>query len=113
MFANFTAESNTRPYDSPGDPWKFAADTPELQREIDAVLAKFQPEPEHYAGQFVRFHTALESGTEIPATLADARQSLELITAIYSSSETGQPVDLPLASDHPNYTSWTPAAWRK
>ena len=80
---------------------------------LDAALAEFQPEPEHYAGQFVRFHAALAAGAELPASLADARQSLELITAIYYSSETGQPVDLPLASDHPNYTSWTPAAWRK
>ena len=112
VFQNFTAESNTRPYDSPGDPWKFAADTPELQKEVDAALTEFQPELEHYAGQFVRFHSALENGTPLPATLADARQSLELITAIYSSSETGQPVDLPLAKNHPNYSSWTPAAWR-
>ena len=106
------AKCTTRPYDSPGDPWKFAADTPELQKGIDAAFAEFQPEPEHYAGQFVRFHSALENGTPLPATLADARQSLELITAIYSSSETGQPVDLPLAKNHPNYASWTPAAWR-
>ena len=112
VFQNFTAESNTRPYDSSGDPWKFAADTSALQKEIDAALAKFQPDLEHYAGQFLRFHRALESGTEFPATLADAHQSLELITAIYYSSETGQAVDLPLAKSHPNYSSWTPAAWR-
>ena len=61
----------------------------------------------------MRFHSALEAGTEIPASLADARQSPELITAIYSSPETGQPVDLPLANDHPNYSSWTPAQGRQ
>ncbi|MEO5740536.1 MAG: gfo/Idh/MocA family oxidoreductase, partial [Vicinamibacterales bacterium] len=82
------------------------------QKEIDAALAEFQPELEHYAGQFVRFHSALENGTPLPATLADARQSLELITAIYYSSETGQPVDLPLPKSHPNYATWTPAEWR-
>ncbi len=112
VFENFTAESNTRPYDSPGDPWKFAADTPALQAQIDAVLAEFQPEPEHYAGQFVRFHRALANGTELPATLLDARQSLEMITAIYYSSETGQPVSLPIGKDHPNYSNWSPAKYR-
>jgi predicted dehydrogenase len=112
VFKNFTAESNTRPYDSPGDPWKFAADTPELQQQIDAALAEFKPEPEHYAGQFVRFHQALQEGRELPATLADARQSLELITAIYYSAETGEPVELPIGSDHPNYSDWTPQSFR-
>jgi predicted dehydrogenase len=112
VFKNFTAESNTRPYDSPGDPWKFAADTKDLQKEIDAALADFKPELEHYAGQFVRFHQALAQGTELPATLADARQSLEMITAIYYSSEIGQPVELPLGKDHPNYANWTPAKYR-
>ena len=49
---------------------------------------------------------------EILDPKADPVLSRELITAIYSSSETGQPVDLPLAKDHRNYSSWTPAGWR-
>jgi predicted dehydrogenase len=113
VFKNFTADSNTRPYDSSGDPWKFSADSPELQTEIDAALAGFQPDLEHYAGQFSRFHRALEEGAELPATLVDARQSLELITAIYHSSDSGQPVEIPIGNDHPKYTDWTPTKFRQ
>ncbi len=112
VFEKLTAESNTRPYDSSGDPWKFSGDTKELQAEIDAALLEFKPELEHYPGQFVRFHQALLDGTEIPATLADARQALELITAIYHSADIGEPVALPLGADHPKYDSWTPSKWR-
>ena len=44
-----------------------------------------------------------------PVTLADARASLELITAIYHSGETGVAVTLPIPKDHPKYNSWVPA----
>lgn len=110
VFENLSADSNLRPYDSSRDPWFFKGDTPELQKQIDAALAEFQPEPEHYQGEFVRFHRALHGGGALPVTLADARQALELITAIYHSAETHQPVALPLDTDHPKYAGWTPAA---
>ncbi len=74
---------------------------------------EFTPEPEHYQGQFARFHRALAEGTPLPATLADARQSLELITAIYHSADTGEAVTLPIAPEHPKYTDWTPAKYRE
>jgi len=38
----------------------------------------------------------------------DARASLELITAIYYSAETGSVVTLPIGSDHPKYGGWVP-----
>ena len=112
VFEKLTAESNTRPYDSSGDPWKFSGDSKALQAEIDAALLEFVPEHEHYPGEFVRFHHALHGGGELPATLADARQALELITAIYASAETGLAETLPLGKDHPNYTDWSPAKYR-
>jgi predicted dehydrogenase len=107
-FSGLVAESNTRPYSNSGDPWTFVGDTPELTAQIDARLAEFKPLPELYAGQFHRFHDALQHGTELPVTLADARTSLELITAMYYSAETAQSVTLPLATDHPRYSSWVP-----
>ena len=112
VFEKLSADSNLRPYDSSGDPWVFKGDTPELQAQIDAALTEFTPEPEHYQGQFARFHKALHEGGEIPATLADARQALELITAIYCSAESGEPVTLPIGKDHPNYANWSPAKYR-
>lgn len=108
-FSGLVAESNTRPYTNSGDPWTFQGDTPELNDRIQATLAKFQLLPEHYAGQFYRFYDALQRGTELPVTLADARLSIELITAMYYSSESGQSVTLPIGSDHPRYASWLPS----
>jgi predicted dehydrogenase len=107
-FSGLVAESNTRPYTNSGDPWTYVGDTPELTEQIDAALAEFQPLPEHYAGQFYRFHEALRCGDELPVTLADARTALELITAMYYSAETGSCVQLPIGPDHPRYASWLP-----
>jgi predicted dehydrogenase len=107
-FSGLVAESNTRPYTNSGDPWTFNGDTPELDERISATLAEFQPLPEHYAGQFYRFYDALRDGGALPVTLADARLSIELITAMYYSSETGQRVSLPLKADQPRYASWLP-----
>lgn len=107
-FSSFSAESNTRPYSNSGDPWSFTGDTPELASRIDETLTRFAPLPEGYAGQFYRFHEALVTGRELPVTLADARASLELVTAMYYSAQTGQAVELPLDADHPRYASWLP-----
>ncbi|MBV9597729.1 MAG: Gfo/Idh/MocA family oxidoreductase [Chloroflexi bacterium] len=107
-FRGLVAESNTRPYTDSGDPWTFVGDSPDVDARISATLAEFQPLPEHYAGQFYRFYEALRTGGELPVTLSDARRSIEMITAMYYSSETGQSVTFPLPSDHPRYTSWLP-----
>jgi predicted dehydrogenase len=111
-FANLSAESNTAPYRSTHDPWTFTGDSPEIEERIGKTLARFEPELEGFAGQFSRFHQALESGSEIPVTLADARASLELITAIYHSARTGSPVGLPLDAAHPLYGGWQPPGRR-
>lgn len=107
-FSHLSAESNPRPYSNTSDPWVFTGDSPELDRQIEAVLARFEPLPEGFAGQFLRFYQALQKGSELPVTLADARTSLELITAIYCSAQTGQVVQLPIGKDHPWYTGWRP-----
>ena len=46
----------------------------------------------------------------LPITLADARQSLELVTALYHSSATGTAVNLPIGTDHPKYNGWAPTS---
>jgi predicted dehydrogenase len=53
-------------------------------------LTRFDPLPERFEGQFHRFYQALEQDAELPVTLADARASLELITAIHHSAQTGR-----------------------
>jgi predicted dehydrogenase len=52
------------------------------------------------------YHAALTTGGALPVTLADARRSLELVTALYHSAATGVAVHLPIASDHPRYNGW-------
>lgn len=107
-FSGLVAESNTRAYSNSGEPWSYSADTPELEGAIAAALEGYQPLPEGFPGQFYRFHRALRDGTELPVTLADARASLELITALYYSAQTEQSVELPIGPDHPKYGGWVP-----
>jgi predicted dehydrogenase len=107
-FEHFTAESNTQPYRNSSDPWTFTGDTPEAAARIETALARFEPLPEGFEGQFYRFHTALRDGTPLPVTLADARAALELLTAMYMSARSGQAVALPLDREHPAYTGWAP-----
>ena len=107
-FSHLTAESNTQPYANTSDPWTFTGDSPEIDQQIEDTLARLDPIPEGFAGQFYRFHQALQDHTELPVTLADARASLELITAMYYSGRTHQVVSLPIGQDHPYYTGWQP-----
>jgi predicted dehydrogenase len=107
-FGNLTAESNLQPYANTGDDWTFTGDTPEADERIAAALERFTPLPEGDEGQFYRYYQALQSGQDFPVTLADARASLELITAIYYSARTRQTVELPLPAAHPLYAGWQP-----
>ncbi len=105
-FANLSAESNTEPYRSSHDPWTFRGDTPESDDHIQEALAAFEPELEGYAGQFARYHRALQFGAELPVTLGDARAAIDPITAIYHSARTEAPVRLPLDAAHPLCGGW-------
>jgi predicted dehydrogenase len=42
----------------------------------------------------------------LPVTSADARRALELVTAIYQSSDSGADVALPIGPDSPKYADW-------
>ena len=107
-YAELSAESGTEPYTSSGDPWVITPDTPEAAARIEAATATFEPRSEGYVGQLERFADALTSGTELPVTIADARSSLELLTALYTSAASRAEVTLPLAPDHPAAGGWAP-----
>jgi predicted dehydrogenase len=107
-FEHLSAESSLAAYQPSFDPWTFTAANAERQAEVDAALCDFAGGPELYAGQFARFHAALAAGDELPVTLADARASLELLTAIYHSARTGEPVALPIGPSHPSFGGWLP-----
>jgi predicted dehydrogenase len=109
-FSNLTAESNTEPYAQTSDPWTFTGDSPEIDAQIAEALAAFTPRPERFAGQFLSTYDVLTGAAAPSVTLTDARASIELITALYHSAQTGLPVDLPIGSDHPQYDGWRPAA---
>jgi predicted dehydrogenase len=108
-FENLTAESGLAPYTCTFDPWTFTAATPAIESRMQEALRDFDSGHQLYAGQFHRFHAALASGGPLPVSLEDARAALELVTAMYHSAETHEPVSLPLASDHPKYESWLPS----
>jgi len=108
-FSDLTAESNTEPYNQTADPWTFTGDSPEIDQQIAGALAGFTPKPERFVGQFLSYYDALTGAAEPPVTLADARASIELITALYHSAQTGLPVELPIGADHPKYGGWRPA----
>jgi predicted dehydrogenase len=107
-FSNLTAESNTEPYANTADPWTFTGDSPELEAQIEETLTRFVLLPERFEGQFYRFYQALQNDSVLPVTLAEARTSLELITAVYHSAQTRQVVELPIGEDHPKYANWRP-----
>jgi predicted dehydrogenase len=111
VFADMTVESDSpEPYRPGKEPWHFKGKTPEIDAAIAAAFADFEPRLESFTGQFARIHDCLVNGAPTPVTLADARASLELITALYHSAESGTPQHLPIAADHPRYASWVPAA---
>ena len=108
-FEAFAAESNTSAYESSAEPWEITPDTPEAAAEIERVLADRTPQPEGWWGQFERYADFLDGTVaDPPVMLADARASVELLTALYDSSRRGVDVTLPLAPDHPLYRGWLP-----
>jgi predicted dehydrogenase len=107
-FEGFSAESGTAPYTSSGLPWTITPDTPEAAAAVEAVVGGWVERAEEWQGQFERWADALDAGTDPPVTLADARASLELLTALYWSARTGEDVALPLDASHPYYGGWLP-----
>jgi predicted dehydrogenase len=108
-FRNLTAESNLDPYRPSRDPWIFTGADEEQQAIMDAALATYVPGEEFFVRQMALMHAALTGGGALPVTLADARASLELITAIYHSAVSEERVMLPLPKEHPRYHDWRAA----
>ena len=97
-FAGLTAEGGRDPYNPGHDPWTFSHDDPDQRILIENALADFSPRLERFPGQFLRIHEALAGKAKTPVTLADARRSIELLTAAYWSIKTGETVHLPIPS---------------
>jgi len=104
-----TFESGEKPYTPGDDPWTITAASPQAAQHIDKVLAGYCPVAARFEGLFDSYHSALAANGPLPVTLAEARQSIELATALYYSAATDTPVTLPITSDHPAYGGWRPA----
>lgn len=108
MFEGFTVESDHAPYSLAAKGWRYTARAPTEQAEIDRVLAGVGPVLSGYTGMFDAVARTL-NGEDAPlVTLADGRQSLEFVTAVYSSARSGMPVSLPLPPENELYDSWLP-----
>jgi predicted dehydrogenase len=108
-FEHVTFESSLAPYSPGDDPWQIIAASPQAEARFAEALQGWVPVASRFEGLMASYHQALENDGPLPVTLADARRSLELITALYHSAETGEPVSLPIGVDHPKYRSWRPS----
>lgn len=108
-FSDLTAESSLSPYQPGALPWSFVARNVAEQSVIDKTVAELPLHAEGFARQFELAHATLTNGAPPPVDLADARGSLEIITAIYTSARTGTQVCLPLSTACEGYYGWAPA----
>ena len=109
VFENVTFESDHAPYQPGTLPWRILPRNDATRDAIAALLADWRDVPPRFTTQMRRFYDALEGGGELPVTSADSRQALEIVTAMYHSSQTHEEVRLPIGPDHPKYHSWLPA----
>lgn len=108
MFEGFTMESDHAPYSPAEKSWHFTAREPFKQSDIDRVLSEVGDVPIGYVGLFGALADALDGSGGNEVTLADGRNSLEFVTAVYASSRSGVPQKLPITESHPLYDSWLP-----
>ena len=105
-FEHVTFESSQKPYSPGDDPWNIVPGSPEAAGRIADALVGHEFAPFRFAGLLDAYHAALASGRALPVTLADARRSVELATALYYSAATGTLVPMPIGADHPYYRGW-------
>jgi predicted dehydrogenase len=111
-FENVTFESDHAAYNPGEKPWKIQARNPGTQSAIADLLKDWRHVPSRFQTQMARLHDGLTGAGPLPVTSADSRRSLELVTAFYHSSATGEDVALPIGPGHPLYESWVPAQFR-
>lgn len=107
-FEGLTATSGTAPYAPATDRWEFLARAPARQDAIDQVLASVVPSASGFTGFFDALYDALTGQPGREVLLAEGRRSLELVSAIYLSAQTGTRVTLPLGPEDAVYESWVP-----
>jgi predicted dehydrogenase len=89
-----------------GEPWTFTCADASAASEIERIMGEDSSGRDGFAGQFSAFYDAISTGGPMPVSLQDARQSIELVSALYYAAETCQRVTLPLTASHPTYRGW-------
>jgi len=110
-FEGVTVESGAspnKPYQPAEDEWKFLARYPNTQEQIDNLLNSIKPSQSWYAGLFEQIANKLDGVKSDEVSLIDARQSLEFVTAVYSSSRNEKSISLPISKSNTLYNSWLP-----
>ena len=110
VYEHITAESGTDPYRPAEGAWTFTARDPARQGAVDAVVEAARDGPNGYAGLFSAIARAIEGAPGDEVTLADARASIALVTAIYASARDNAPAPVPPPDDEPFRNSWVPGA---
>ncbi len=105
-FEHVTFESSRAPYSPSDDPWEIIPASSATATRIADALSGHRFLPSRFEGLLSAYHEALATGGALPVTLADARRSVELVTALYHSAATGTAVLLPIEPDHPGYRGW-------
>jgi len=108
-FENMTIERQCFDDDTPrpGDePWEVISRTPEIAAKAEKIMQEAPIGEDYFAGQFADFHSAIIENRPFIVELLDARRSLELITALFHSAETGESVTLPVGPEHQLYSGW-------
>lgn len=108
-FENVTFEKQGLDEESsrPGDePWVVIPKDEDIGRRIADKMAEVAPQKRWFARQYELFSEAVLDGQPFPVTLDDAWQSIQLITAMFESNETGTAVTLPIDATHPKYDGW-------
>lgn len=111
-FENVMFESDHAAYNPGEKPWKIQPRNEATAAAIAELLKDWTFVPSRFQTQMARFHDALMGTAPMPVTSADSRRSLELVTAFYHSSATGEDVVLPLGPGHALYQSWVPTKFR-
>jgi len=105
-FEHLSVESGSSPYGGSAEPWTIEPMTPDSAARIDAALAGYTEGGDLLTSQLAAFADALDTNERLPVTIADARPTIELLTAIYQSAAAGAAVELPVGSDHSGYAGW-------
>ena len=108
-FENVTFERTAYDEDSArpaNEPWTILPKNAEVARVIEAKYAEVEPQHAWFVRQYELFAEAIASGGPFPVALADARASIELITAMFESDENRSVVRLPIDANHPKYHGW-------